>query len=546
MFIDARDLLDGVQIASDVCIVGGGPAGITLARELAASGLSIVLLEAGGLERDTATQRLYAGPITGHPYFPLDAARLRYFGGSSNHWLENGGLRSRPLDPEDFTRRDWIPHSGWPFGRDHLEPYYARAQAICGLGPYDYAPEVWLGDGWKAFETGDLHTDVFQYVGQRQVFQEYRPELETSDRVRVYLNANVTEIATDGTGSNVTALVVRTLTGRTVRAVARSFVLAAGGIENPRLLLASNSVQKAGLGNQHDLVGRFFMEHPHVFSGRIVPTGANMKDLIRTYVRQRRLGAEVTGVITIDAQRRAAEGIANISSILVPEDTHSASAGVHAIRELLAARRHNLIQGNWRDLQSWAVDREHRKAIGRLVAPLSAVPTNLNSVARTAFRRLSRRHVAPTILQMLHTVEQVPNPASRVVLSHDRDRLGNLRASLDWRPVAQDLETIAATERIIDASLRDAGLGYVEGRYDATKALAFTGSWHHMGTTRMNSDPHHGVVDASCKVHGISNLFIAGSSVFPTGGYTTPTLTLVALALRLAEHIAAELNSPNP
>ena len=185
------------------------------------------------------------------------------------------------------------------------------------------------------------------------------------------------------------------------------------------------------------------MEHPHVFSGRLVPTGASMAQLMRTYVRQQRHGTGVTGVLAIDARRRAEEGLANISSVLVPEDRYSASGGVHAIRELLASRRHNLIQGNWRDVQGWLVDRDHRSAIARLIRPLSAVPTDLHSVVTTALRRLSRHPVQPTVLQMLHTVEQVPNPASRVVLSQERDRLGSLRASLDWRPVAQDLETIA-------------------------------------------------------------------------------------------------------
>ena len=227
--------------------------------------------------------------------------------------------------------------------------------------------------------------------------------------------------------------------------------------------------------------------------------------------------------------------------MLVPEDTHSASAGVHAIRELLAARRHNLIQGNWRDLQELLIDPEHRTAMARLLAPLSAAPADPRSIVTTAWRRLARQPARPGVLQMLHTVEQVPNPDSRVLLSRDQDRLGNLRASLDWRPLAQDFETIAGAERIIDAALRDAGLGYVEGRYDGTKLPTYTGSWHDMGTTRMSNDPRHGVVDASCKVHGISNLFIAGSSVFPTAGYTTPTLTIVALPLRLAEHLTAEL-----
>jgi choline dehydrogenase-like flavoprotein len=541
LFIDAADLLaDDTSIDSDVCIIGGGPAGITLTRALAKAGLGVVLLEAGGLDRDSATQRLYAGPITGYPYFPLDDARLRYLGGSSNHWLENGGLRSRPLESEDFEKREWIPYSGWPFERERLEPYYAKAQAVCGLGPYTYDAAPWLGaePGVRSLEGEDLQTEVFQY-GPRQTFQAYRDEMRQSAGITVYLNANVTEVLTDSGGANVTGVAARTLGGRRLQARARMYVLAAGGIENPRLMLASRSSLPAGIGNQNDLVGRFFMEHLHVASGKIVPPAMDA-ELVKTYARRPRQGTEVAGMLTISALRRRVEGMAGICALLSPEDRRSATAGVQAIRELLAARRHTLLPGSTKDLPRLLSDREHRRALGRLLSPLREVPADLPSVAATALRRVSGRARKPAMFQMFMNSEQVPNPQSRVRLSHQRDVLGMPRAELDWRLSPQDTFTIIRAQEVIDTSLKARGSGFVEGRFDPSAAHRITGSWHHMGTTRMHEDPHQGVVDATCRVHGVSNLYVAGSSVFPTGGYANPTLTIVALALRLAEHIASE------
>jgi choline dehydrogenase-like flavoprotein len=317
------------------------------------------------------------------------------------------------------------------------------------------------------------------------------------------------------------------------------FVLAAGGIENPRLLLASRTRHPAGLGNEHDLVGRFFMEHLHVFSGKIVPQSLDAA-LIDTYRRRTRQGTDVTGMLTIAPGRRQAERIAGASAILSAEDASSASPGMHAIRELLAARRNNIVRGNLSDVRNSFADREHRAALLRLIKPLSAVPSDWRSVTMTALRHLVRRPAKPTLFQMLLNVEQVPNQRSRVTLAPVRDSLGTFRAELDWRLTTQDRRTIVTTERVIDTSLRAAGTGHLEGAYDGEKPLPLTGSWHHMGTTRMHDDPQQGVVDASSRVHGMSNLYVAGSSVFPTGGYTNPTLTIVALALRLADHLAAE------
>jgi choline dehydrogenase-like flavoprotein len=523
---------------------------MTVARELANSGFSVNLLEAGGLGPDSLTQSLYSGRNTGRPYFPLDGARLRYFGGSSNHWLENGGLRSRPYDASDFERHDWIPNSGWPFNRQHLEPYYKRAQLLCALGPFEYDIAGWVGgddDAWLTLRDGEIYTGMFQYAA-RDLYrqnQRNRDQVNGSSSLNVYLNANVIEIECEELGGAVTGIRACTLTGRTFSARAKAYVIASGGIENARLLLASTSTYPLGIGNQHDLVGRYFMEHLHVISGRLVPFDPSRIPEAAIYARKVRREVDSTGALMFGAELRAREQIGNVCALLTPEDDESSSAGVMAIRQLLAARRHNQLTGSPLNVaRNLLSDADHRRALRDLLAPLSQVPGDFREIARTAARRATRRPFRPTLMQMLVQAEQVPNPDSQVHLNSHRDRLGLPRVELDWRLTDLDMKTIRRAQELIDEDFRRRGIGRVEGFYGDEQPLpAIHGSWHHIGTTRMHESERHGVVDSNCRVHGLSNLYMAGSSVFPTGGHTTPTLTIVALALRLAERLQAELGA---
>ena len=276
MFVDAHEVPEGTILDTDVCIIGAGAAGITLAREFIDAPFRTSLLESGSLEYDEATQNFYRGRNVGRKYFELDACRLRYFGGTTNHW---GGW-CRPLDAIEFEDHDWAPYSGWPFGLEDLLPYYFRAQNVCQLGEYGY-DNTYLQDhvGGKLLplDEGQMVTEVIQLSPPTRFGQIYRPTMQRARNVTTYLNANVTSIETGETQNEVTRSRVATLNGHKFWITAKYYILAAGGIENARLLLVSNKTRTAGLGNENDIVGRFFMDHPEGVAGLFLPVNPGDK-----------------------------------------------------------------------------------------------------------------------------------------------------------------------------------------------------------------------------------------------------------------------------
>ncbi|HJT79739.1 MAG TPA: hypothetical protein VJ719_00965, partial [Chthoniobacterales bacterium] len=280
MIVDAHTDAISQDIETDICIVGGGTAGLVLAREFIGKPVRICILESGGVTPENETQDLTLGDNIGQPYFPLETARPRVFGGSGTRWNipiggDRLGVRIRPLDPIDFEQRDWVPNSGWPFGRDHLEPYYRRAQAVCRVEPPTYEVKDWSDEKERpafALPSADVQTVIYKFARAETFARDYPREVAAADNVTVCLHSNVLEIDTNPTADCVTRLRVGTLNGKQFSVRARTYVIAVGGIEVPRLLLLSNRVQKSGLGNENDLVGRFFQEHPHFWSGVFVPT----------------------------------------------------------------------------------------------------------------------------------------------------------------------------------------------------------------------------------------------------------------------------------
>ncbi len=517
MFQDFRQREDGATIETDICVVGGGAAGITLALELAGSQRGVCLVESGGLEPDPDTLALNNGEIVGLPYPPLQVVRLRYFGGTTNHW----GGHCRPLDPIDFTKRPWIPHSGWPIDREELEPFYRRAQLICELGPYEYHTDAWRAGlpGVFDFAPQRLQSRPWLVSTPTRFGERYRDDLGRASNVEVLLNANVTEIVASDDARRVVAVRLKTLGGKTGIVRAKVVVLAGGGIENPRLLLASNRVMTAGLGNGRDLVGRFFLEHPSAMIGFAVAS----EDI------QRWIGYFRYVPVTIPAGKGGVRLSPMLSEALQHEKQllncaitlgsgYDRSAGYLALRD--AGKR--LGRG---------------ELSGELGDSVLAVLGDLDGAAEGVYRRITGEQV----LWFCTNVEQAPNPDSRVTLSNERDALGSPQARLDWRLTSLEKRTTRFACRLLGEEL--ARLGIARMRIDPW-LLADDTSWpdidiryHQMGTTRMSSDAAQGVVDANCRVHGIENLYVAGSSVFPTGGCANPTLTIVALAVRLADHL---------
>jgi len=503
---------------TDLCIIGAGPAGIALAREFNQSPYSILLLESGDLEPDRRIQDLYKGTNT-RGDFSLRTSRLRLFGGTSYVW---GGWCA-PLDESDFRKRAWVPHSGWPITRQDLLPYYQRAQGLCQLGRYRYDVPQWPELAGKTLELdpGKLEHRLWQLSPPTLFGEVYREELRQSGNVTVLLDATATGIRTPESAQSVAEVQLADLTGRRATVRARAFVIACGGIETARLMLASNNVEPKGLANRHDLVGRYFMEHAHPDAGGVLLSGS--AESFSAYA-EHQLGEERI-VLGFGPSERAQErlGILN-SSIAVAGPLYSEPGqGWDSLMKLSRA----------------ANDLEWPEEAGGLVAD---VLRDLDDVLREGYRRARDEPVLG--FRFAARTETAPNPANRVTLADERDALGMNRARLDWNLGSLERTTVEKSMMMLAEEFGRLDVGRVQLN---ELLLADDDRWsqnlswfgHHMGTTRMGDDPKTGVVDANCRVHGLANLYIASSSVFPTSGFANPTLTILALAIRLADHLKA-------
>jgi len=517
MFVESRDLEPGSIIEGDVCVIGSGAAGMTLARELmdARNGapIRVIVLESGGREEQEAITDLNRGTNVGREYHELHQARSRYFGGSTNCWA---GMCA-PLDPIDFEQRDYLPHSGWPFDRATLDPYYARAQDHLRLGPFDYSPTPWESEG-EAFDFGPdapIESGVFQTArGAKRMGKVFREQFERADTVRVYLHATVTSIDLTQAGTAVDTVTCKVLDGPTFKARARYVILAAGGLENPRILLASNAVQTAGIGNRHDLVGRFFMEHPHTDHESFLVGSPGMHNWdfykSRGHGQRKSHAFRTWGYLRVKDEVLRREQLVNVHSVVFDYEQRA--------RKIKNKREIPLREAMTPVLADTDGDR------GRPVAvPEQALHFTFGTPSESA-----------------------PNPASRVRLStSSTDAFGVPRIELDWKLSPIDKRSVRRMHELMAESFGRAGLGRMyltmsEADDDQWPAQ-MQGGWHHMGTTRMHDDPKRGVCDATGRVHGVANLFVAGSSLFPTSGAANPTFTILALAIRLADQLGGKL-----
>jgi choline dehydrogenase-like flavoprotein len=497
--IDARTLPDGQVLTPDLVIVGGGPAGITLAMALANTKLNVLLLESGGSNFDPNIQRLYSGSIDssgpgGSDYAALDAGRLRSLGGGTNHW---GGW-CRPMDAEDFEARPWMPYSGWPFPRKALEPYYPKAQSLVEAGPWIYDQK---GDAENAPEgsvlplgRGGLYTSWFQFSKMRgsvlptQFGHRYEGELKTIANLTPLLHANVTAIRLAADARKVDRLDVATLTGKHFTVKPRFVVLAAGGMENARLLLASNDVMKTGIGNQNDLVGRFFADNPIprdvatlvCFAGPLAPFYGSNQTLDD--------GAIMRATFAPTAEfRRKAQVAGSLSTIEQAEELDET---------------------------------------GKAAVVTTAIALGVDASGAKTY-------------SLGCGIELSPDPDRRLVLTGEKDALGLPRLKLKMRIADQDFDRFRRTLAELGRQLLAARIGMLRINCKARADWMQRMDWghHHLGTTRMHNDPKQGVVDAEGLVHGLSNLYVAGSSTFPSYSASNPTLNLVALTLRLGDHL---------
>jgi choline dehydrogenase-like flavoprotein len=476
----------------DCCVVGAGPAGMTVALQLAEAGKRVLLLEGGDREYTPESQELYEGELLGRDYDPLDAPRLRYLGGTTGHW----GGRCLLLDPVDFEARDHVPLSGWPIGYNDLAGYQAGAARLLRTGEF------------RNRRSPASFSDTLEHVEQRwstdRPFHEITNEepvrfgttffktLEGSDAIDTVLNANLTSLAVDSATGRVTEILFENFNGDRFSAGADQVVLAMGGIENARFLLHLNAAHGNRFGNQGGMVGRCFMEHQVVHHG--------------AYFITRRLYSHST---YWEFERLVTRHVPEL--ILSPK------------REVLETNR----------ILNSAVRLKR----------LFQRPLREDEIGNSDFLRAMRFNEDYFFVGESWTVgEQSPNPDSRIVLLNERDRFGIPRVGLDWRLNPLDIESMRVSTLEAAKMLIRSGLGRMRidpNLWERSPDLALDVSRHHMGGARMSETPETGVVDADCRVHGAPNLYVAGSGVFPTSGHANPTFTIVQLALRLADHLAA-------
>jgi choline dehydrogenase-like flavoprotein len=509
----------------DVCVIGTGPAGITIARELSGTSLRVTLLESGGTERQEAADALNEIESLGWPRV-MDQwnVRNRMVGGSSNTWSG----RCAPFDEMDLQSREWVPYSGWPLKLGDLASYIDRSAAHLGLGAGNGITDdrIWALTGQPRRMAGpgpdpdELLPMFWQYsrdaVNQydNTRFAHFTDTL--GPNITIVTNATVLRVNATESAAAVESVDFASAGGRPWRLPAATIVLCAGGIENARLLLSSDNVAPQGLGNDRDLVGRFLMDHLRGPVASFPLTGAQaVLAQFGTFKSASAGGNIFQPGLRLSPAIQQAEGLL------------SCSAWVH---EYIAA------DDPWEMLIRF-LRREPgaRPDFRSMLANSGLVIRGLRE--HFISHRALPRKLAEVALEAM--CEQVPNPDSRVTLSERRDRLGMRISRIDWRVCEEEARTMRRMAELMAGQFSLMGIDPPElaewVRDGGMIPRTFSDVAHPTGTTRMADDPAQGVVNAHGEVHGVHGLFIGGSSVFPTAGHANPTQLIVALAVRLAD-----------
>ena len=509
-------------VRAQVCVVGAGIAGLVLARKLALAGVDVVVLEAGGRSIEDGGQRVFAEAVLkGQPHVGTTEGRFRVFGGTSLRW--GGQVLAMSADAD-----------AWPVGAEELRPFVTEAEGLLEVGMLPFE----AGDFFKAIgaplpamlaELRGVEARVSKWMAfpRRNLASSLGKDLV--ERARVYLHAQVVELLL-AEGGRIEAVVVRTPVGTMVRFEADEVVVAAGTVETSRLLLASRSVAEKGVGNANDQVGRNFHDHVTLPAATLMGAArARVVSELRPWVFFAGVGDVRGGTlhsVKLEASRELRErlGLNPILAhlaIVEPE-----GSGIAVVREMLTSVQRG----------------EFGKALGMYALKIPGAMLDGARLVLGAKLRGRRFISGGAAVKLQFNLAQDRPSCSRVMLGEGVDETGMPKVVVDWRVSEQEVGTMRKYAAHLTEQFEAMGLTGVEWERGVLRddgALeGIEDARHAMGGACMGSDPRTSVVDAEMRVHGVGNLSIASAAVFPDGSAQLPTLTMMALALRLADRLA--------
>jgi choline dehydrogenase-like flavoprotein len=535
------------QLEATVCIVGSGAAGITLACELGDCGFRVLLLEAGGLRTDETLTDYYAGTAES-PHPDPTQFRRAMFGGTTGIW----GGRCVAYDPVDFQARDHVSNSGWPLSYEEVARHYPRALQYCDAGEFDFsvghslpgAPATLEGFGGDESVLADR---IERYSWPTNFGTRYRQRLEKSRNLTVVLGARCLRLTKAPGDDRIAAAEVVDAAGQRRLVRAEAFVLATGGIEVPRLLMVSDT-QGTGFGNQADALGRYYMCHFENTLGRLVTHGRK----VAFQFERTSDGVYCRRQLRFTPAALERHQLLNMAFRLhfpnYADASHRSSvmSAIYLAKSTLIPEYRNILAHN--RSAAPAPTGEHVLNVLLGIPQLTRFGLDYLFKIRLAQRKLPYTLVANAdgSYPLEFNSEQVPLAVNRVRLADQVDRHGLPRVRIDWRVTEAEAEAAWRGFRLLRDSLNRSGAGELqfdeaELRERLRGSLPLGG--HHIGTARMGASASRGVVDPDCAVFGLPNLFVASSAVFPTSSHANPTLTIVAMAVRLAAHLRESLTS---